>query len=427
MSPTEGERRRGRIRRGLDHFWSDLKASADPSLLSVPRFLGLLYGRIDRALPIDQAFRKMLRYRLPAHVGWRHALGGVTYLLFIVLVVTGVLLTLYYRPTADEAYASVQVIASQRPMGWLIRNVHVSAANLIVLALLAHMARVFFAGAYKPPRGTSWFVGLLLLVVVLAFGASGTLLPWDQWAYWTVTGSLQALRAIPLIGGPGARVLVGGDVVTGGTLGRFFTLHAILLPWMAFTLVLLHFAVVRRLGISGPKGEATSDRGVPFYPNHLLRTFIVSVLVIAVTVSLAVLFPRLVSDPADPLRPPAEIESTWIMVDVSLGLMRYLGGAGITLFLVLALGVALLPLFDRGPETALRRRPVAAVVGLVFFLGFLLAWLVGQQFPYQPTTATMRGGDVDAVASPVDAGPAASEPEVEELQPVVDPSGTGGD
>src|SRR5574342_85410 len=143
------------IARWATQFWGDLKASTDAGLLGVLRFLGLLYGPIDARLPIDQAFRKTLGYRLAPYVGWRHALGGMAYLLFIILVVTGVLLSVHYRPSAPEAYPSIQHIVSNVTLGWLVRDLHVWAASLLVLAVLAHMARVFFDGAYKPPRETN--------------------------------------------------------------------------------------------------------------------------------------------------------------------------------------------------------------------------------------------------------------------------------
>lgn len=373
--------RKGPIRNWLGRFWADIKASTDPALLAVLRFLGLLYGPIDRRLPIDQALRKSLRRRIPEYVGWRHALGGITYLLFIVLVITGVLLAVYYRPSAQEAYPSIQHIVSGVSLGWLIRDVHVWSANLIVLALLAHMARVFFAAAYKPPRETSWFVGLLLLFVVLSFGATGYLLPWDQWAYWTVTVVLDTVARFPWLGTPLVRVLKGDVVVSGGTLSRFFALHVIVLPWIAFALLVFHFLVVRRHGIAPPvdeKGRGGGE-GVPFFPNHLLRSFIVSVLVLAVVVSLAALYPRPVGDPASPFQAPEELVSTWIVVDVALALIRYFGSWGIALFTLVGVVLAVLPLFDRRPERRARKRPVAMLIGLVFFVGFLLAWIVGRQ------------------------------------------------
>ena len=185
------------VKAWVGRFWGDLKASTDAGLLGLLRFMGLLYGRIDHRLPIDQAFRKALGYRLPRYAGWRHAFGGITYLLFIVLVGTGVLLSFYYRPSAQEAYQSVQHVVSGIRLGWLMRDLHVWAANLVVVAALVHMARVFFSAAYKPPRETNWLVGLFLLFLILAFGATGYLLPWDQGAYWTVTEGLDVTERAP--------------------------------------------------------------------------------------------------------------------------------------------------------------------------------------------------------------------------------------
>ncbi len=368
------------VRTWLRQVGADIKESTDASLLAGLRLVGLLYGRIDRSLPIDQALRKAWSRRLPSHVGWRHAFGGVAYLLFMVLVVSGVLLSFYYRPSVDEAYHSIQYIATEVPFGWLLRDLHVWSANLIVVALMAHMARVFFAGAYKPPRETSWLVGVLLLFGVLAFGATGYLLPWDQWAYWTTTEVMDVARSAPLIGGAAASFLTGDVFVSGATLSRFFALHVIVLPWFVFGLLVLHFVVVRKHGVAPPPGSIEGDSpGVPFFPHHLLRIVIASALVLAIAISLAALFPRPIGDPATPFELPENLISTWIVVDVSLGLIRYLGVWGFVGFSALGLLLVLLPLVDRGDAIRLRRRPVAAAIGLTFFLGFLLFWALGSR------------------------------------------------
>lgn len=403
-------------------FWADLKASTDPALLGVARFLGLLYGPIDRTLPIDQAARKALRRRLPAFVGWYHALGGITYLLFIVLVVTGVLLSFYYRPSVQEAYPSIQYIVSEVPLGWLVRDLHVWSANLIVIAIMAHMARVFFSGTYKPPRETNWLAGLFLLLVVLAFGGTGYLLPWDQWAYWTTTEVLDTISHAPVLGIV-ASVLQGDVVVSGATLSRFFAFHVIILPWIAFALLLLHFSLLRKHGIAPPPGvEQEAGGGIPFFPNHLLRAFSVGVLVLAVAISLASLFPRAVGDPANPFELPSELVSSWVVVDVSLALIRYLGVWGFTLFTLLGIALALLPIFDRKPERRLRRRPVVLALGTLFFLGFLVAWLAGRQLQSLPPSSELRPGEMierfvpeqrPAEAPADEAGPAAGSEEEE--------------
>ncbi len=378
-------------RRWLAQFWGDLKASTDAGLLAVPRFLGLLYGRIDTRLPIDQALRKALAHRLPSHVGWRHALGGVAYLLFILLVLTGVLLAVHYRPSVQEAYPSIQHIVSEVTLGWLMRDLHVWSANLLVIAALAHMARVFIDSAHKPPRETTWLAGILLLFVVLAFGATGYLLPWDQWAYWAVSEGLHVLGQVPLVGAPAGTLLRGDPIVTGATLSRFFAIHVIVLPWVAFVLLVFHFAVVRKHGIAPPKRSAPPPGpGRPFFPNHLLRSFMVAVLVCAVVISAAALWPRPIGEIADPTRLPTDIRSTWIVVDVSRALAHYVGPWGFAAFSLLGLGLALMPLFDRGPERQLRQRPVVAALGLLFFVGFLAAWLLGRRLESAPPEAALE-------------------------------------
>jgi len=400
----------GRFRRATAQWaaqlWADLKASTDAGLLGILRFLGLLYGPIDARLPIDQAFRKALRYRLAPHVGWRHALGGIAYLLFIILVVTGVLLSVHYRPSAQEAYPSLQHIMSNVTLGWLIRDLHVWSASLLVLVVLAHMARVFFDVAYKPPRETNWLVGVLLLFLVMAFGASGYLLPWDQWAYWTVTEALNALAAVPLIGGAAVAVLRGDPIVSGATLSRFFAMHVIVLPWITLALLAFHFTMVRRHGVAPPKrAPAEPGSGRVFFPSHFLRSFMVAVLTCAVVVTAAVLWPRPVGDPANPAKLPDAVRSTWVVVDVSRALTHYLGAWGFVGFTLVALGLAFVPLFDRGPERDLKRRPVVATLGLVFFVGFVAAWIAGRQLRSAPPPETLRAVSQEPLPAPAAGAP----------------------
>jgi quinol-cytochrome oxidoreductase complex cytochrome b subunit len=431
------------VRGWIVSVWDDIRASTDSSLLGVARFLGLLYGPIDRSLRIDEALRKALQYRLAPHVGWRHVFGGITYLLFGMLVVTGVLLSFYYRPSVEEAYASVQHVTSEVAFGWLIRDLHVWSANLIVIAVLAHMGRVFFAAAYKPPRETHWLIGLMLLFVVLAFGATGYLLPWDQWAYWTATEVLEAVSATALLGGLAAEAIMGDTIVSGATLSRFFALHVIVLPWIAFALLAYHFTLIRRRGVAPPvEVKETKDpwrssaafrledledyqAGGPFFPNHLLRILVVSVLVVSLAVSLAVMFPRPMADVADPYQLPSELVSTWVPVDVSLALIRYLGPWGLMAFTLLGVSLVLIPLFDRRPERRLRHRPVAAALGITFFVVYLVAWVAGSQLGNVPPSARLlevpgRVSDQPEQSVPLpELGPAPQRPAPADSQPGV--------
>lgn len=388
----------------LSQLGADIRDSTDAGLLGVARFFGLVYGPIDTSLPIDQALRKTWRYRLPAHTGWRHALGGITHLLFLVLVVTGVMLAVYYRPSAQEAFPSIQHIVSGVTLGWLVRDLHVWSASLLVVAALAHMAQVFFDAGYKPPRETTWLVGITLLFLVLAFGATGYLLAWDQSAYWTVTEALSALEGVPVVGGLLAGLLRGDPIVSGATLSRFFAGHVIVLPWLTLAALAFHFAMVRRHGVAPPLRPLVEPKpGRRFFPNHLMRASTLGVLVLAVVMTLAILSPRPVGVPARPGEVPESLISSWIVVDVSRALVFYLGRWGFLLFSLLGVALALLPLFDRGPERDIRRRPVAAAIGLTFFLGFLALWFVGRTL--DPLSPQAEVGSPSAVPAPTASPP----------------------
>jgi len=132
-----------------------------------------------------------------------------------------------------------RVVVSSIPFGWLVRDLHAWAASLVVVLVILHLLRTLAEGAYKAPRQTNWTMGLLLLVVVIAFGSSGYLLPWDQGSYWTVTEALDAISRVPILGGLVAELLQGDEAVSGATLSRFFALHVIILPWLLLGLIVL--------------------------------------------------------------------------------------------------------------------------------------------------------------------------------------------
>lgn len=395
----------------------------DASLLRVPRFFGFLYGPIDDRLPLGDAWHKALRYRLPAHAGWAHALGGITFFLFLILIVTGVLLSFYYRPSVEEAYPSVQYIESQVTFGWLVRNVHHWAANLVVIAVALHLLRTLLAAAYKHPRETNWLVGLLLLLVLLLFGLTGYLLPWDQWAYWTTTHALDVLKRLPLVGGPLVRVLQGDEFVTGATLSRFFALHVIVLPWLALGLLGLHFQLVRKHGIAPPPGREIEPGAVgePYYPNHVLRQLIAVFLVIGIVVTLAALYPRPLSRPADPFTPSETLPTLWYPAALLRAATYYLGGWGLALLVILGVLLALLPLLDRSSERRLLRRPL--VTGATALVVLMLAglWIAGQRLTEPVAGGHARVPEATVVPQP-GAEPAPAGPQRPQPQP---PTGPG--
>lgn len=214
---------------------------------------GGVWAWLEERLGIGEGLRRALRKPVPKHARhWSFCLGGITFFAFLVQVVTGILLALYYKPTPDAAYDSVLFIMNRVRFGWLIRSVHVWAANIMIIALIGHMIRVFVTGSYKPPRELNWVVGMLLFVLTLGFGFTGYLLPWDQRAYWATVVGTESAKAVPLVGSVLLELLRGGPEVSDLTLTRFYAIHVLVLPVVMVVLLVLHFLMIRRQGISGP-------------------------------------------------------------------------------------------------------------------------------------------------------------------------------
>jgi quinol-cytochrome oxidoreductase complex cytochrome b subunit len=205
--------------------------------------------RFDVRIPL-QAF---LKKPVPKHaIRWYFCLGGITFALFLIQGITGILLSLYYKPTPQDAYESILFIMNNVRFGWLIRSIHSWSASGMILACIAHMLRVYITGAYKRPRELNWVAGIFLLLLTLGFGFTGYLLPWDQKALWGSTVGSEILGVVPLIGNALLGLLRGGAEITSLTLTRFYGIHMLVLPVLAFIFLAAHFVIIRRQGISGP-------------------------------------------------------------------------------------------------------------------------------------------------------------------------------
>jgi hypothetical protein len=183
---------------------------------------------------------------------WWYCLGGITAFLFIIQGTTGIMLAFYYKPTAAEAYASILFIENQVYFGAAIRAIHHWSANGMIVMCIAHMIRVFIMGAYQKPRELNWVSGMVLLVLTLAFGFTGYLLPWDQRAFWASTVGTEIAGSVPSIGNLVLIFLRDGWGVTEATLGRFYGLHILVVPIITVLFMLAHFMMVRRLGVKRP-------------------------------------------------------------------------------------------------------------------------------------------------------------------------------
>ena len=183
---------------------------------------------------------------------WYYCLGGISFALFAILGITGIMLAFYYQPTPEGAYASIQYIETQVLFGSAVRAIHHWSANGMVVVVVAHMLRVFITGAFKAPRELNWMSGVFLLVLTLAFGLTGYLLPWDQTAFWASTVATEIAGAEPGIGNLALVLLRGGWEVTAVTLSRFFALHVLVLPAVIVLFLVAHFLMIRRQGIARP-------------------------------------------------------------------------------------------------------------------------------------------------------------------------------
>jgi cytochrome b6 len=267
------------------------------------------------------SIEEFLRHKtvpLHRHTIWYY-FGGMTLFLFIVQVLTGILLLLYYRPTPEDAYESVQYIVTQVRFGWLIRSIHSWSANLMIFTAFVHMFSVFFLKAYRKPRELTWITGMLLLFLAMGFGFSGYLLPWNTLAFFATKVGTEMAGAVPIVGKWMLIFLRGGEEVTGATLTRFFGFHVAVLPGLATTLLAAHLLLVQRLGMSVPPGveQAIKEgrqeaRSMPFFPNFLLRDIIGWYAALGVLGALAAIFPWELGAKADPfVAAPAGIRPEW--------------------------------------------------------------------------------------------------------------------
>ena len=189
-------------------------------------------------------------------VNWLYTLGSATLFVVVNQIVTGILLTIYYVPTPDHAYDSVQYITTQVAAGWLIRGLHHYGASAMVILAVLHMIRVIFLGSYKFPREITWFTGVILLLVTVGFGFTGYLLPWDQKAFWATTVGTRIAGTPPGIGDTILRIMRGGEELSAVTLARFFGVHVWVLPATLILLLALHMYLVIKIGISAaPKKD----------------------------------------------------------------------------------------------------------------------------------------------------------------------------
>lgn len=264
--------------------------------------------------PIDQqVLISMGSEPVPGHLKrWWWCLGGTPAYLFLVQAVTGVLLTFYYVPTPEGAYESVNLITHEIRFGWYIRSLHKWSATLMIVALLLHMMRVFFTGAYRKPREGNWILGCFLLLLTLGFGFTGYSLIYEQLSYWGATVAGNILEAVPLVGPELAGFIRGGSHVGANMLTRLFVFHIGALPTITVVVLLAHLLLMRAHGVSEMGSPSKPDAArFPFIPDHLLTEIGIAMFLMFLLTFLAIVFPVGMGAKADPLTTPAHIKPEW--------------------------------------------------------------------------------------------------------------------
>ncbi len=327
---------------------------------------------------------------VPTHnLSYLYFLGGITLFLFGIQVCTGILLLLYYRPSATEAFESVQYIMTRVQFGWLVRSIHSWAANLLIFTAFCHMFSVLFLAAYRKPRELTWITGMLLLFLAMGFGFSGYLLPWNTLAFFATKVGTEITGQVPLVGHAMKVFLRGGEDVTGATLTRFFGFHVALLPGLTVLMLLAHIGLVQYFGMSVPpkvearwKAVPSDARQMKFFPNFFLRELMAWYIALGVLGMLAAILPWELGAKADPFAPaPAGIRPEWYFMFMFQTLklipakVWFVDGEvlGILIFGLAGVIWLLLPFFD---STGSRRGRNLALGGGIFALSYIIAMTI---------------------------------------------------
>jgi quinol-cytochrome oxidoreductase complex cytochrome b subunit len=339
-------------------------------------------------LGLEAAAAVAAHKRVPVHrSSVFYFLGGMALFLFGIQVITGILLSLFYKPSPDQAFESVRAIVTEVDFGWLFRSIHSWSANLLIGVLFLHLLTTYIMRAYRRPREITWLSGLALLGVFMTFGFSGYLLPWNQLAFFATSVGTAIAGGVPVIGKYLLLMARGGENITGDTLARFYALHVVILPMAAMGIIGLHLFLVSWHGMSVPQrvikqyGTAEKAPSMPFVPHFLLRDMVGWYIALGLLAALAALFPWELGQKADPFGvPPAGIKPEWYFLFMfqtlkDLAYVPVLNKfdnelVGNAFFGLIALVVVLVPFLDRGAEKGRPRRVLNFLAAL--FVAFFI-------------------------------------------------------
>jgi ubiquinol-cytochrome c reductase cytochrome b subunit len=352
----------------------------------VRRLITHLGAWFERRLQLAAAIREVSEHPVPrSTASWWYVFGSAALVIFLLQLVTGILLALIYVPSASEAWSSLQTLNHDVTLGWFIRALHGWGSNFMVAIVLIHMVQVFLFGAYKFPRELTWIVGVFLLLMTLGMAFTGQVLRFDQDAYWGLGIGASIASRVPILGASIVKMMLGGPIIAGATLSRFFALHVFVIPGTLIGLVGLHLLMVLKLGINewpmpgrlvkratyaNEYHELTKKDGAPFVPYAVWKD-----LVFAAFILLAVAACALYFGPFGPTgRPDPTIIQTvpkpdyfflWLYALLSL-LPPSMETPALLIGPVIAIaGLVLLPFLSGEGEKSWRRRPIAVLTVLL--------------------------------------------------------------
>jgi ubiquinol-cytochrome c reductase cytochrome b subunit len=366
--------------------------------------LNSLLNWVDERFPLTATWKQHLsEYYAPKNFNFWYYFGALSLLVLVIQIVSGIFLTMHYKPDADQAFASVEYIMRDVSWGWLIRYVHSTGASMFFLVVYLHMFRALIYGSYRKPRELVWIVGVLIYLVLMAEAFFGYLLPWGQMSYWGAQVIVNLFAAVPFIG-PDLAVWIRGDyVVSDATLNRFFAFHVIAVPLALLGLVAAHLVALHEVGSNNPDGIEIKKKkdpktgipldGVPFHPYYTVKDMFGVTIFLAVFTAIVFFAPEMggyflehnnfIS--ADPLKTPAHIAPVWYFTPFYSILRAVPPMLGSQFPGVLAMGAAvlimfLLPWLDRSPVKSIRYRGVVYKSALtIFVVVFILLGYLGTE------------------------------------------------
>lgn len=367
--------------------------------------IGKAFAWFDDRLKLDASVRETAKHPVPRQTAsWFYVFGSAALTVFILQVVTGILLAFTYVPSAGEAWSSLQLLNHGIPFGWFIRALHGWGSNFMLAIVLIHMVQVFLFGAYKFPRELTWIIGVFLLLMTLGMAFSGQVLRFDQDAYWGLGIGASIASRVPWFGPWAVNLLLGGPIIAGATLSRFFALHVFVIPGMLLAFVAVHVLLVLKLGVNEwpmpgrivrrdtyltEYEELTRRDGVPFVPHAVWKDILFSGITLLAIVACAMYFgPFGPGGPPDPTiiqtAPRPDFFFLWLYA-----LLSYLPPAAETPILLIGPIIVIvilvaLPLVAGEGEKSWKRRPIAVLTTLFIAVTFGVLTNLARHTPWSP-------------------------------------------